>query len=418
MKIALLVGPSEPIYRSLEIAFSESGHEVCLVSTKKETAFNAIRTAIEGFKPDFCFCINNYPFDVANPSGPELENYIERMSLPVGSLHWDAPWVTGTYSMINRFIDGPYPKHLHYFVIDRSHEEFLKERGLRVSHLRSAVDRSYAEREVSSDLTAKFKMPLAFLGAPLRGVAAFTQGHESLLELYRDLVLSEIQFWIENYSRTQMPSVHESVRALRFQIEILLSSEPKNFYDIWMQVIRMARQKWSEEAVVILDRYRGRFEMVYSWFRTNLALNRFSKMELRVFGGEEWARVLPRVKGDTRRLSDDEVLALFSSARVLFCTTKFQFQTAVHERPLQILVRGGFPLTDFKSEVSEIFHPGEIETYLDLDEAEDKIQFYLKNDDERAVISAAGRKRVLSENTYHHRVPVIVEALQKSFGFK
>ncbi len=62
---------------------------------------------------------------------------------------------------------------------------------------------------------------------------------------------------------------------------------------------------------------------------------------------------------------------------------------------------GSMLLTDAKSNLAELFTPGEeVVTYVDAEDLVEKARYYLEHDDERRAIAAAGQSRTLREHTY------------------
>lgn len=82
----------------------------------------------------------------------------------------------------------------------------------------------------------------------------------------------------------------------------------------------------------------------------------------------------------------------------------------VNPRTFEIASCGSFQLVDYRSEMSELFNAGhEIICFKDLNDAREKIRYYLNNPEARAEISARGRERVLREHTYEQRMEKMFE---------
>jgi spore maturation protein CgeB len=76
---------------------------------------------------------------------------------------------------------------------------------------------------------------------------------------------------------------------------------------------------------------------------------------------------------------------------------------------------GSLLLTDAKSNLADLFTPGEeVVTYRDADELVAKARHYLAHDDERSAIAAAGQRRTLRDHTYALRMQELVEILQRA----
>jgi len=74
-------------------------------------------------------------------------------------------------------------------------------------------------------------------------------------------------------------------------------------------------------------------------------------------------------------------------------------------RLYEVTGSGALLLTDWKTNMDEIFSPGiECVTYRDTAECVRMAKFYLQSDEKREQIAQAGRRRVIAEHTYEHRV--------------
>ena len=75
---------------------------------------------------------------------------------------------------------------------------------------------------------------------------------------------------------------------------------------------------------------------------------------------------------------------------------------------------GTMLITDHKDNINELFKVGEeIETYKSKEELLEKINYYLKHENERKKIAAAGQKRTLRDHTYEARMKELVQIINK-----
>lgn len=75
---------------------------------------------------------------------------------------------------------------------------------------------------------------------------------------------------------------------------------------------------------------------------------------------------------------------------------------------------GSLLVTDKKSNLAEIFEPGkEVVCYESAEECVELINFYRRNETERARIAAAGQKRTLAEHTYMRRTRELTQAFEQ-----
>jgi len=76
---------------------------------------------------------------------------------------------------------------------------------------------------------------------------------------------------------------------------------------------------------------------------------------------------------------------------------------------------GTMLITDFKSDLKNIFIPGqEVETYRTKNELEEKVRYYLSHDLERRKIAETGQRRTLKEHTYKKRMAELIQILKRN----
>ena len=66
---------------------------------------------------------------------------------------------------------------------------------------------------------------------------------------------------------------------------------------------------------------------------------------------------------------------------------------------------GSMLLTDWKTNLHEIFEPGrEVVAYHSPEECVELIDYYLNHDAEREAIARAGQQRTIRDHTFYHRM--------------
>ncbi len=81
-------------------------------------------------------------------------------------------------------------------------------------------------------------------------------------------------------------------------------------------------------------------------------------------------------------------------------------------RTFEVLAAGGFLLSDYVRGMESLLQPGEEVVCFDSDEdLSGQVDRYLRDDPARAMIAAAGHRRVLAEHTYRHRMAALLDAL-------
>lgn len=118
------------------------------------------------------------------------------------------------------------------------------------------------------------------------------------------------------------------------------------------------------------------------------------------------------VREDGRRLTSDEVIKVYNACDVVLNlhssptagdgVAKADF---VNPRTFEVAACGGFQLVDRVQGLEKLFAPGrEMAVFNSEDELLEMARHYLANPEERARIAQAGRRRVLNEHTYYHRM--------------
>ncbi len=116
------------------------------------------------------------------------------------------------------------------------------------------------------------------------------------------------------------------------------------------------------------------------------------------------------------RIGREKMLSLFSGAKINLSPAESSFWRAPSQmkaRPFEVAACGGFQLAGQVDELPDYFEPGkEIETYSSAGELAGKIKRYLKDEDARRAIAAAGRRRALAEHTYPKRFGELLRAME------
>jgi spore maturation protein CgeB len=118
------------------------------------------------------------------------------------------------------------------------------------------------------------------------------------------------------------------------------------------------------------------------------------------------------VREQGRRLTSDEVVKVYNACPVVLNlhssptaddgVAKADF---INPRTFEVAACGGFQLVDRVQGLEKLFAPGrEIAVFASEGELLEMARHYLANPEERARIAQAGRRRVLNEHTYYHRM--------------
>lgn len=126
--------------------------------------------------------------------------------------------------------------------------------------------------------------------------------------------------------------------------------------------------------------------------------------------------IWPKYHGQAWGIEMFKILA--QSKIVVNCHTQkigkyFASKYANNMRLYEATGMGAMLITDFKENLGELFEIGkEVETYNSLEELVEKINYYLKHDEEREKIARAGQERTLKDHTFEVRARKILEIIK------
>jgi len=143
-----------------------------------------------------------------------------------------------------------------------------------------------------------------------------------------------------------------------------------------------------------------------------------------VIWGTEWnldSLVGHRVKNANRRLDPEEYVKIFNATSIninLHSSVTHHgvdpIGDFVNPRTFEIAACGGFELVDTRTHLPEVFDIGrQIVTFSDIDDLRDKLDHYMKHPEQRARIAEAGRRRVLGEHTFVHRMARMINIVSE-----
>jgi spore maturation protein CgeB len=137
---------------------------------------------------------------------------------------------------------------------------------------------------------------------------------------------------------------------------------------------------------------------------------------LKVFGDPAWAEFLPDPAAYGGSISYlRELPAFYQCVAVNLNLTSLQMKNGLNQRIFDVPAAGAFLLTDDKEALWELFARDEVVTFRTVDEAQEKMAYYLKYPETRRRVATRARERVLSQHTYGHRVQVIGRQLAETF---
>ncbi len=334
-------------------------------------------TGLMEFLPDLVFCINHIGFDKSG----WLTGFLRDANLPAATWYVDHP----------DFIIRAYPENVSdgvaVFVWDRHYVKGLEELGFpHVTYLPLAADtrlfRPYRHPPVD-----RFGCYAAvFVGGTWtqrvsQQLARYTEQPATLA--YIDAAALSFQ-WSPHYqAKTDLAEIFPGFAELPVSEQVDLEAAV-----LWRasQMDRVARVSF------------------------------LSQNGLKVFGDPAWTDLLPDPAAYGGPLSYHRELAPFyQCVEVNLNFTSLQMKNGLNQRVFDVPATGAFVLTDYKEVLREMFAPEEVVTFRSPEEAQDKLDYYLKYPETRRRVATRARERVLSQHTYIHRVQVILRQLTETF---
>lgn len=123
------------------------------------------------------------------------------------------------------------------------------------------------------------------------------------------------------------------------------------------------------------------------------------------------------------RISEEESVKIYNAARVnlnLHSSVSAQDLVShgdfVNPRTFELAAIGAFQLVDRRSLMDDLFGPDELATFETLEEFYSKIDYFLKNPQERESYARRARERVLAEHTYQQRMTTLLTTMESQLG--
>lgn len=100
-----------------------------------------------------------------------------------------------------------------------------------------------------------------------------------------------------------------------------------------------------------------------------------------------------------------EMPKVFNLSKINLNMTIRPIESGLPLRIFDILGCGGFLMTNYQTELTDMFDIGvDLEAYASIEELIDKCDYYLTHDSERMAIARRGYEKVASNHTYFHRI--------------
>jgi spore maturation protein CgeB len=346
-----------------------------------ETWDNALATrlltGLTEFLPDFLFCINRIGFDKSG----WLTAFLKDSHLPAATWYVHNP----------DFIIRAYPENISewvaVFVWDQHYVANLKELGFPwVIYLPLAAD---------TRLFRPYRYP------PLERFGCY--GAAFVGSTWTQRVSQQLS----RYTRQPATLAYIEAAAQSFQ----WSGHYQAKADLAEIFPEFAKLPVSEQ----VDLEAAVLWQASQWDRVE-RVGALAQAGLKVFGDVAWADFLPDPTAYGGPINyHRELPAFYQCVSVNLNLTSLQMKNGLNQRVFDVPAAGAFLLTDYREALWELFTPEEIVTYRTMEEAQEKLAYYLKYPGTRHQVATRARERVLSQHTYGHRLQVIERQITETF---
>lgn len=371
--------------REAKRALESSGHQVSTVRIKKgengEAIVSRLIERILETRPDFLLTINHLGFD----EDGVLTSFLESIEMPVASWYVDSP------NLIVKEFEANVSPYTSLFLWDKGYVKDMKAMGFEaVTYLPLATDeRVFRPTQRGRGIGVVSACDAGFVGHSMVG---------------------PVMKRMSRVASALHPVAEElSEQTLRFRASFQeLLAKMADGVRTHIETLDAATRIDLEAAVLWKRTQRYRLQCV----------EKLADFNTRIHGDDGWKELL----GDHRSLRPslayyDELPLFYNQCTINFNATSYQMGAAVNQRVFDVPACGAFLLTDHQEALDEVFDIGkEVIVFEDPEEIPDLVRFYLDNPQARKVIAASGRKRVLREHTYRHRLQQIVEKMRSRYG--
>lgn len=134
-----------------------------------------------------------------------------------------------------------------------------------------------------------------------------------------------------------------------------------------------------------------------------------TRYDIDIYTGSDTGN-FPRLRNHGFAKTHTEMPLIFNNSKINLNITSKAIRSAIPQRVWDILGCGGFCLTNYQSELTDYFTPGEhLDFYDSMDSLMEKTEYYLSHDKERKEIAENGRELIRTEHSYYSRIQIMLE---------
>ena len=334
----------------------------------------------------------HYDLTVTYAFIPTVSNSCENMGIPYYSYIYDSPLLT-LYS------ESALNEVNYISVFDRKQYARLMPLGLKhLFYLPLAAEADcFGVVSIKKRDEKKYGGDISFVGRLYND-----RGFEELFSEKGTEYLKEAESIIQSMDCRWYDTVSIYDQASQALIDHVVSRLPDLIWKLWniderfyFESIKLARRCNNIERIRILQHLQERFPIIL--YSDASASSVLEGIEIRPW--LDYYEEMPKV---------------FHLSRINLNITSRSIESGIPQRVWDIMAVGGFCLTNYQPELEEYFEIGrDLEVYHDLQELDEKIQYYLTHENERIQVAMSGYQKVRLHHSLRSR---LADALVQIFS--
>lgn len=332
------------------------------------------------FKPDFIFTIGLV--------GLPIKDLYQKLKIPFCS------WITTELCLLPPLT----PLEYHYlFLSDKTTMNELSNKGytnLYYLPLASNPDK-FKKCSLTKEDLKRYGSNLSFVGT-LNKDLGYQESREVLRRLFTEEVTEEM---IERKKKDSLLPIERIFNDIQKEKEWL--------QDFSLDKIYFRHPLWRWLKVIEYEGLRRyRIDVIKSVAPFGVSL----------YGDPGWKEIAhPNVKY-MGKATHEELIKIYNATKINLNIIASPLKDAVNVSTLNIPTCSSFMLSNFRGDLIRLFREGEEVVYFkDKEDLQEKVDYYLRNEEERIQIAKRGRERILKEHTFVHRMKRVLEIMENVF---
>ncbi len=361
---------------SIELA----GHSYRYLHLDKENYhypefLKAILRIIDEFRPDFILTVNHMGFDKEGM----LTEVLTQLNLPFVSWFVDSPTVVLSSHQEN------ISDYCNIFVWDRDYINDIKENGYpHVDYLPLA-----AFPPLFKPLNLPATIDVGFVGSSM--VFAIHKNIKSFL--HRPALMMLLEITAQRFLKINSRIVEDAINELNKEGHLYTWDNLEQKEDF------KAATLWRSTQIYRLS-----------------GISQLAEFYPLICGDPHWEMFVDN-RFRIRREIDyyQQMPHYYNSCKIQFNMTSRQMKNAVNQRVFDVPSCGSLVISDYKSQLDEIFAPDEMVYFKETGEIKDLVRHYLADDKARQTIANKARMRLLNGHTYVDRINTMILIIKKRY---